>query len=188
MKISAYSESQAQLCVMRFPSVFTSPGWSLVPVTGSYHWMSNCPAGPAMVTVLGLALAPFTRTTTPRSGEWLSVNHLGSPVAPPSRVAWNGAVAEGMGLNSGVMSRANELLAVQTTPRTSTSRASTQSRLTEVPLVASAAFTYAAPACSGPADGPISSFRTIGLFSARSAIQAASACQSEPNTVPSQSE
>src|SRR5580704_1948675 len=170
IEINAYSVVHAQVCAKPLSVFVTTPAGSSAPVAGSNHLISN---GPDLtlcsLTVFGDSALALTRATITTS-EDPPTNQRYSLLLTPSASTLNGEAMESVATMLGGMERLRKLLDVHkaTTALASGGRAQTIS--TEDPLAASIALT------NGEGT-PASSLRMTGLFSACSAIHAASCCQ-----------
>src|SRR5271170_4981733 len=170
MEISAYSLVQAQVCAKPWSAFVTSPGGSWAPVAGSYHMILNDPGLTLCnLTVFGESGLAFTRATITTS-EGPPLNQRCSLFPPPSTATLNGEAAESAANMLPVMERLRKLLAAHKAAPALASGGSAQTISTAVPAVASIAVKNG----EGVADVPASNLRITGLFSARSAIHAAS--------------
>src|SRR5580700_252360 len=166
MEIRAYSLVQAHVCTKPWFVFVASPAGSLAPVAGSYHLISNGPARPPCSrTVFGESGLPFTCATMTMS-DFPPPDHWCSWFAAPSTTTLNGEAAASAGNILAVMEFAMRPFMVHTASADLASAGSAQTISTEVPLAASMA------AKNG--EGPDSDLRMSGLFSACSAIHAAS--------------
>src|SRR5580658_7347727 len=184
MAISAYSLVQAQVCAKPWSAFVTSPAGSSAPLAGSYHLISN---GPGLtlcnLTVFGELGLAFTRATITTS-EGPPLNQRCSLFTTPSTATVIGEAAESAANMLLVMKRLRKLLAAHKAAAALASGGSAQTISTEVPPAASISVNNG----EGVADVPASNLRMTGLFSACSAIHAASCRQPSLSVVPSRSE
>src|ERR1700677_31977 len=170
IEISAYSLVQAQVCAKPLSVLVTSPAGSLASVAGSDHLISN---GPDFLlcnrTVFGESELAFTRATITTS-EGPPANQWCSLFPTPSTATLNGEASESVANMLLVMERVRELLAAHKAAAAWASDGSAQTISTELPPAASIAVKNG----EGVADVRASNLRMTGLFSACSAIHAAS--------------
>src|ERR1035438_778285 len=174
MEIRAYSLVQAQVCAKPLSVFVTSPAGISEPVAGSYHLISNGPdVTLCNLTVFGESGLAFTRATITTS-DCPPRNQRCSLFPTPSTETLNGEVAGSAANMLPVMERFRKLLAAHKAAAALASRGSAQTISTD-PLAASIAVKNGKVVADVPASNlRASNLRMIGLFSACSAIHAAS--------------